>query len=271
MMSRQGNVSHVDDKKETIYYSRDYRHLNRTGVLYSVGLILVLVPIIAMYLLYYSDISYLIAEFAKEFLEKFTGQNVYIFESDYLPHFGSVYCVTTKGRMPDFTMSLIVLLISLIGILILSTTKIHMKPLAIFMNIGMYISAISAVFFLIFPDEFPYTVSNYSELYMKQQIILWLMVIVVYIVSISLIKGLYMFKFITFMALVGLMGVYGTFRYVLYLTIVVKCSYLFMATLYFTFGVLFDFMVMVAIYSIFMRRASKAYRIGQGGKLWKWS
>lgn len=270
MKSRKGNTSYSDDKKKIIYYSRDYRHLNRKRLVYSAGLILVLVPIIAMYLLYYSDISYVMAEFARKYLEKFTGQNVYIFETDYLPHFGSVYCVTTKGRMPDFTMSLIVLVISLIGILILSSTKIHMKPLAIFMNIGMYISAISATYFLFFPDKFPYTVSNYSELYMKQQIILWLMVIVIYIVSISLIKGLYIFKFITFVALVGLMGVYGMIRYVLYLTIVVKGSYLFMATLYFTFGVLFDFMVMVAMYSIFMCKASKAYRTRQGDKLWKW-
>jgi hypothetical protein len=40
--------------------------------------------------------------------------------------------------------------------------------------IGLLIHLVSCIFFLVMPEYFPYTITRYSELYMKQQVGIWL-------------------------------------------------------------------------------------------------
>ena len=65
--------------------------------------------------------------------------------------------------------------------------------------------------------------------------------------------------------------VYGIVRYILYMIIISQFSYLFMASLYFAFGVLFDFLIMVGIFSLFIYMSGKKFQGKKRGRVWKWS
>jgi hypothetical protein len=44
-----------------------------------------------------------------------------------------------------------------------------------------------------------------------------------------------------------------------------------MASLFFTFGVFFDFLQMVALYAVFIRYQSSRINAGKGQRIWQWS
>ncbi len=63
--------------------------------------------------------------------------------------------------------------------------------------------------------------------------------------------------------------VFGIVRYAVFLNILSKISFLFMAVLFFAFGPLLDFFYMVGIYSFYLCRISK--KAGNNLEIWKWS
>lgn len=272
MKERKVVVTNKNTNKENISYSRDYRHLHRNLFTYILQILLILGPIVLGYLFIYNKLSYHVSEFAAKMLEKITGISTGIKEVDYFPEFGGVYCVTMEGKSPSFTFAFISLLVTLVLIIVCSLIKTEKKPLMIFITIGLYIHLASSAFFIIFgEDRFPYDLNSYSVLYMKQQIIVWLMIMVIYWLSTSLITRVPEFRLITFIILMAISFSFGVIRYIIYMFILAKGSYIFMAVLYFTFGMLFDFMIMVGMYSIFMKYASKKFKKKTEGGLWKWS
>ncbi len=265
-----GKISNKGEKNE-IYYSRDYRHLNRAWITYLLQIIFVLVPVILIYLCSYSEISYYISEFSAGLINNITGDTTGILKEKYFPIFGGIYYITMKGRYPSFTMAMISFIVTLILIVVFARINMNRKPLMIFLTIGLCVHLASSLFFIFFGDKFPYTLDTYSILYMKQQIIVWLMIIVVYWLSTSLITHVTWYRIISLAMLMVLSFVYGIVRYILYMIIISQFSYLFMASLYFTFGVLFDFLIMVGIFSLFIYMSGKKFQGKKRGRVWKWS
>lgn len=270
---RNGNLmkSYVPQEKKNINYSRDYKYLSSGRFIYFFQLLIIMVPVSILYLLNYEKLSWLIAKCAKYFLRIFTGQEISILKIDYLPKFGDVYYVGLEGKYPSLTMTLISLIVSVIFIILFSLIKTKNKPLMIFLTMGLYIQAFSSLYFVFFSKRFAYDLNGYSELYLKHQIIVWLLIMVTYWLTTSLITKMIFYRIFTFTALIIMEAVFGFVRYVLYLTFLAKCSYLFMAVLYFTFGFLFDFMIMVGFYALYMKKASEKFSTKAGGRLWKWS
>lgn len=272
MRERKVVLPDEDRNKENISYSRDYRHINRNLYTYILQILFILGPIIFGYLLTYSKLSYHVSSFVANILETITGTGTGITKVDYFPKFGGVYCVTMQGKSPSFTLSFVSLIITLMAIIVCSLIKTDKKPVMIFITIGLYIHLVSSAYFVLFgADKFPYDVNSYSILYMKQQIIVWLMIMIIYWLSTSLITNVSVYRILTFIMVSVISFAFGVIRYIVYMVIIAKGSYLFMAVLYFTFGVLFDFMIMVGVYSIFMKYASKKFKKKKEGGLWKWS
>ncbi len=259
------------EKKNVIYYSRDYRHLDVSAFWYIIQFVFILIPVVWLYLRSYSRISYFVADFSADMIHKITGNTTSILDTGYFKYFGGVSYVDMAGKHPSFTLSFFSLLISLFLIIVFSLQQNNRKPLMIFITIGLYIHACSSAYFLVFGYKFPYNIDSYSVLYMKQQIVVWLMIMIVYWISTSLITKMVVYRLLSFIALIITLFIFGIVRYILYMIILAKCSYLFMASLYFTFGVLFDFMVMVGVFAIFIRQASRKYNNKNGGGMWKWS
>lgn len=270
---KSGNLleSYTHKEKQNINYSRDYKYLGSGRILYFFQLIIMIVPMSIVYLINYEKLSYFIAKCAKYFLQIFTSQEVSILKIDYLPKLGDVYYVGLEGKYPSFNMALISFIVSVIFIILFSLIKTKNKPLMIFLTMGLYIHAFSSLFFMFFCEQFAYDLVGYSELYLKHQIIVWLLIMLTYWITTSLITKMFFYRMFTFITLIITEAAFGFVRYVLYLTFLAKCSYLFMAILYFTFGFLFDFMIMVGFYALYMKRASEKFSTKAGGGLWKWS
>lgn len=272
MKSKDTKELYKDSGKEYINYSRDYRHLKGNVVLYIIQLIVVLVPVTVGYLFVYNQLSYYVSGFVAGVLEDVIGVNASIAAVDYFPKFGDVYCVQMQGKSPSFVFSVINLVVSLVLAIICSKVKTKNKNVMIFVTFTLSIHVISSAFFVIFGAErFPYNLNDYSELYMKQQIIVWLMILIVYWICTSFVSGINIFRVLSYIALAGMSLVFGTARYIVYMFVLSQASYIYMAILYFSLGVLFDFMIMVGVYAIYMKRASSIYKKKSHGGLWEWS
>lgn len=253
--------------KKSIAYSRDYRKLKTC---YPLFLIIIVVSV-TFYLFNYDKITHFVCYYALNILKAITGKNGDILSSPYIPCFGPIYYIKFTGNAPSFTMSLISLFITMLAIVFAAQVKNNNKPLMIFITIGLLVQFISSVYFIFLPNYFPYNLTDYSILYIKQQAALWIIIPVVFYIGISLSNSMVISKIISLFVLILVCFIYGVVRYIVYMAILSCFSYLFMASLFFTFGVLFDFLQMVAIYSVFQESASYKFGAQKGNYLWSWS
>jgi hypothetical protein len=61
---------------------------------------------------------------------------------------------------------------------------------------------------------------------------------------------------------------FGIVRYIVFLFVIAKFSYIFMPVLYFSFGPLVDFVYIVGIYSLYVSKVAE--RITKDFRIWKW-
>ncbi len=234
-------------------------------------MLILLIPLMIVYLCSYTKLTYAVADFSANIISEVTGKATSLVKLDYLPIFGGVYCVNMQGKSPSFTFSIISCMVSLVIILFLSVAKTKNKPLMIFFTIALWIHFASSLYFVLFGRFFPYSLNDYSELYIKQQVMVWLVIMAVYMITTSMIPDMFVYRIGLFMALMILDFLYGVVRYVLYMVIIAEGSYIFMAVLFFIFGIMFDFLLLVAVYSIYIYIAGCKYRNKKRGDMWQWS
>ncbi len=258
-------------EKEKINYTRDYRHLEKIGILYMLQMMILLVPLIVVYLCLYTKMTQAVADFSAYIISEVTGKTTSLVKLDYLPVFGGVYCVKMSGKSPSFTFAIISCMVSLILILCFSVAKNKNKPLMIFFTIASWVHFVSSLYFVFFTRMFPYNLNDYSELYIKQQVIIWMIIMTVYVLTTSMIPDMFVYRVGLFMALMILEFLYGVVRYVIYMVIIAEGTYIFMAVLFFVFGIMFDFLILVAVYSVYIYVAGFRYKNKKRGDMWQWS
>lgn len=156
-------------------------------------------------------------------------------------------------------------------VIICSTGKRKERPITIYILINAAIHFITCAYFFFAKYSFPYTIAQYSNLYMKQQIGIWLSFIVIAGVSIGIMGSRAIItKILTFFGIMLYSFVFGIVRYILFLFVLEQYSVLYMAMMFFTFGPLFDFVYLVGIYMININRLVKKYE-GKNKGDWKWS
>ena len=258
-------------EKNQINYSRDYRYLGKGRMSCFVQFFLIIMPVFYVYLVNYDRITYFIAKYTNEFVGFFIEQNTNIIRTNYFKNYGNVYYVTVENKNPSLKLLLISLIITLVGILILSLINTKKNPIMFFLLVALYIQLFSTIYFMVFPNKFPYDVVDYSRIYIKYQIVVWMLIMLVFWFTTSLIGRMLWYRILNFIGLILVEGVFGAVRYVLYLVILAKYSCLFMAVLYFAFGFLWDIIIMVAFYTSYVKKAGTKLSVKVGGKLWKWS
>lgn len=257
-------------KKYIVFYSRDYRHFTKPGVLSILITAVSMIAVIAFYLLNYTDITRALSDWTAGILHTVTGAETQTIAKDYFPAFGPIYIVDMAGTTPSFMFSLICAIVSLALVILLSMLKKGMRSLAIYFCMGAYILLISAVFFIFVPEYFPYSLTDYSELYMKQQVILWITVPSLGGMAIFLLGGKWISGYLTFALIVVVSFLFGCVRYVVNMYILYAGTSIFMASLFFTFGVLFDFLQMVSIYTLYVQILSKRMQSVKNRGEWEW-
>lgn len=233
------------------------------------------IPCIVIFLYFYTEISYLLADWVRNtLLRTFPEKTLGIVYGEFLPFFGGIYYVYLPGTLPSFqeaTINLAVTLILLLICLFASGKSKAGTPLTIYFAIILLIHLIASIFFMFAKDFYPYTATQYSELYIKQQVSIWLS----FLVLTGLITGVLGYgsipaRLVAFWGTMLYSFIFGCIRYLASLYIISIGSSLYMATLFFSLGPLFDFLYLVCFYGIYINSQIKRLDQKEGRLQWHW-
>lgn len=256
--------------KRTIFFSRDYRYLQKPSALSVVLSIVLISAVFLVYILFYEQISNALCSWAGNVVSAVTQTNVYTVGTSFIPNMGQLYYLALDSTYPSFTLLIITAFICLLLALFSVQSVKNTLPLGIYVCMGAYLALISVTFFLFCPDQFPYTLTQYSELYMKQQIALWMFIPTVASFSVFLVDLKPSAAVVTFLAITAISFSFGCLRYPVFLVVLHAGSSLFMAPLFFTLGVLFDFLQMISAYIIYIRYTSGYLEDKRHKRVWRW-
>jgi hypothetical protein len=257
----------IEDSKSVIISHRSYRKLFASSLPFVLQFVFIALPLSLVVFFFYPEITKQMCLTTKAIIApSFQPDTIQI--ASYPHIFGDAYFISLPGRFPSVLFSLINALVSLVFLALLS--NIHrMKPLVIFGVVVSSITLISSLFFIFVSEVFPYQASDYSDLYIIQQISIWFFVPIIMGLSALPLPSSLLSKIVTMLATCVYSLIFGTIRYIVFLFIVGKISMLYMALLFFVFGPLLDFLYIVAIYSVYTTRL--AIKIKGDFTLWKWS
>ena len=234
--------------KKQIQYSRTYRYIEMDKINVFLGVFLSIIPLCLLVLFYYPQITLFISQFTMKVLSPIFHENVLAIESsDFLKWFGPVYYLSLPGRFPSIVFIWLNLLITLISLFLLSSV-VKTRPLTIFLSISLWVHVCSAIFFTFIPEYFPYDATEYSSLYIKQQVGIYFFVPIIIGIAVLhclpykllLSLGLTICFFVACLFFLSLAFV----RYIHFLcSFLSKVSLMYMASLFFSFGPFIDFFV----------------------------
>ena len=257
-------------EKTTIFYARDYRHFSAYPSRILLFCALLVVPVVLVFLLFYSPLTHAMALWSGKVISQVTGETAELLSCPFIPGLGGVYYIGIPGHAPSFTHALLAGITSIAGLIIISQVKPDSRPLMLYISIALCVQLCSCLFFIIWPDRFPYDLRDYSQLYMIQTVALLIILPAILGLSLALLRISAVVRALSLLAQVFIQLLYGLTRYVVYMAILYYCSYLYMAALFFSLGVLFDFIQMVTIYGFVARKASEFYNSAEGKRRWAW-
>ena len=263
-------------RRANIYFTRAKRRFKvnpKEQIFYVLALI---VPTLVLFLMFYTELSKFITELISIPLRQVLPEgSVGIVSSEFIPWFGGVYYVSLPTSIPGFKEIWIniVITLTLLALSIYAAQRANKKtPLPIYFTFILIIHLISCLYFLFARDYFPYTGTQYAELYIKQQIVIWFSLILLIGFVLGVIGyGKMSTRILMFFVLAAYAFVFGVARYLAFTYLVTAGSALYMATFFFTLGPLYEFLYFVFFYSVFVNREIKYYGYGEGRDLWQWS
>lgn len=260
------------ENKKQIYYARTYRRLQ---IKKTPGMILSFMGILTAVVMFVWNISALtnrLTDLAVRILSgALPAEQITICTGGY-SIFGSITYISLQAADVSRRMIGVNFFVCLALFLFMLLLRKSGTPLAIFALFAVLTHMISCVFFWLAGEYFPYTLGEYSELYVKQQIGIWLVFFVLSGLVIVLVgERDYLFKLLMFVAIMGYSFVFGAVRYIFFLYLLHTGSLLYMALLFFVLGPMFDFSYLVAFYAIFINKKTKDYEYGKKRSAWKWS
>lgn len=259
-------------EKKKIYYSRTYRHLkvNTAGsILYLVCIVL---PVLLLFVFNMNNITHFMSELTVDILGKvYPGIPLYIRE-DTFSILGTMAFVELPTVYPQIEFCILNFIAVLFLVIFCCTGSRKGRPVSIYMTIIFVVHIINCIYFIFAANYFPYTAFQYSNLYVKQQIGIWL----TFIVMMGLVTALQgtkalLYKVLAFFSVILYSLLFGFVRYVLFLYIIEEFSIIYMALMFFALGPFFDFLYLVGIYGFFMNKIINVYESAKGKGEWTWS
>lgn len=255
------------DLKSLIYYHRAYRKIPDAGRYILLKYLILIAPFLVAVLLVYPDLTLIMSKFAKYTLMSSSSDSIEILNKPYMLR--NIYLLVPPTKYPSPLFTYIIFLFSLSGI-VLTTRKIKIaKPIALWIAFLSSINLLSSIFFILAPTLFPYNAGEFSDLYIKTQINIWLFIPVIMGMTLLPLPSGYLPKFLVISATLLYSIIFGVVRYGVFLYTIAKFSLLFMPVLFFNFGPLMDFFYIVSGYSLYVSILSK--KTGRDIKVWNWS
>lgn len=257
--------------KSIIFYSRTYRHLKRDKVGTVLFAVFFVLPIFALMLFYYDDLSLLMARFATWFMGVAApGVEVALESDSYIPLFGPVYYITLPTVFPKMSFIFTNILITTALLIFFSAWPRKGQPISIYLAIVFIIHIMSCLFFTLSANAFSYTAVEYSGMYVKQQVGIWITFLVLIGLCMGLLgRGHLVRRVLTVAAVLLYSFVFGTIRYALFMWIISEFSVLYIPLMFFILGPFFDFLYFVLIYSISVNGTIKDK--GEENEKWVWA
>ena len=260
------SVMTAADMKQTIRYSRTYRYLMLNKIRTVLLFVFFVLPASAFWAFFSPEVTRKIAEISERILSTGLGAGSFtIGTTDFSS--GEISYLLTEGMLPDVLFSLGNFLLTL-AVLFVLTFFLKVRPVSIFLYIALLVQLCSCLFFIFFPELFPYSLSEYSDLYMKQQIGIFICMTFV-MGCVTSFLPIAAWKVIAAVVSCGLYSfVFSIVRYTTFLFLMKEFSVLYMACMFFTFGPLIDFLYLVAIYSLLADHTSGC--LAKDMEVWQW-
>ena len=260
------NIMKENILKKTINYSRSYRYMriNMTNVV-MVALFTTLILILYVY--FHEEISYAFADGAIRILKPIFPDGKLKIASSLFTEGIYLYYVDTIGSFPTLFFSwgnVVFTLLFLIFVCFIMKTG----TLSIFLGYISLIHLTSCLFFIFWPEYFPYTATGFSEIYIKQQATLSCFIIFIMGFAVLLPPLHFLQSFLALGSLAVYSMIFGFVRYVTFLFVLYKFSVLYMCILFFVLGPFIDFLYMVGIYSLAVCKAAGNLKTQR--EIWQW-
>lgn len=252
------------DLKTIIYYARFGRILKQNKILFVIQC-LFYTSLSVFFLFHIEQISLLMAKFSLKLLPNASLVKKEIFEKI------SLYYLSYEGRLPTIIESTFYFIVSLLILILNSKTNFFSLPIKIWVNFIFLILLISSVFFILMPYAFPYSLNDFSLLYIIVQVGIFVFLILVLGFVLSLLSfswWLIFFNFVIVLFTLFYSFFFGSLRYVVFLFLLKTYSSIWMANCFFNFGPLLDLIYIAGIYSFYISILSKKVR--QNVKVWRW-
>jgi hypothetical protein len=255
-------------QKNVIYYHRAYRTITRRPKRFWSQFLLTTILLMIVILLTYPETTKLMSMIARDILApSFPAEKLEILQRKFLIENENIFLLIGPGSYPSTLMSFISSLVMLVIILLLQNVKKN-KNIAIFVSFLAFIHMVSAVFFTLTPHLFPYTSTDFAELYVKTVIGVWIFIPVILSMALFPLPSSFVPKLFIILLTLIYSFVFATLRYAIFMYILTKYSFIYMALLFFAFGPLIDFVYVVGIYSVYVAYLAKKMKGSEAQ--WKW-
>jgi len=230
------------------------------------------IPAAILIIIYYTQITLGISQIVRHFLEPIVGEgNVKIINGDFLTSTKGIYFLALPNSMPSRLFSGINLIVTLVllGFFIYKAKKNSL--ISFFFLMVMVVHFVSSMFFLIAPQFFPYDITVFSELYIEQQISIWLVLVLFAGLIFGTTGSPNIFTKIGYFLLLSVYSaVFGILRYFVFLVILYQASVIYMGVMFFILGPLFDFLYLVGIYVFYIYRSMRQLSDIKEINRWQW-
>ena len=253
------------DEKAVIYCHRAYRTLPDAGwVNYLIKFLFLTLPFIFFIVLFAGDISLFFSVTARAILMPVFNGSVDVVRMPFA-WFGDLSLVDFLGRFPSVTFSFWTGVISCALMVAAMKTKHIPKSVAIYIVFILLITMVSAVYFIVFPRYFPYSVYNFSDLYIKTEIGIWLVIPILMGIALLPLPGSLWQDYTVIASALAYSMLFGYVRYLVFLYILEKFGYIFMATMFIAFDPPLDTIYVIGIYSLYVSYLSTRISGDMGG------
>jgi hypothetical protein len=253
--------------KSRVVFHRSYRTLPAARAGHALDLPLLVVPFELLLLLFHRRVLDGVVSTARKLLAA-CGLDSTIAHEPFLPWIiESIPVLDLPAVHPARGFSWANLAVALGAIGILPLLRFLPRPLVVYLVFVSLLNAVSAGFFLLFPDRFPYDMVAFSALYLKLALGLWLLLPIVLALALNPLPGGALGKLLVVAPTIAYSMLFSTVRYAFFLYALHEMSVLYMAAMFFALGPFVDFVYVVAIYSLYL--ASVAVRLKKPAN-WLW-
>jgi len=254
--------------KTLVYYHRAYRKITGSRWVFAVQFLLVTIPLSLLILLGYPELTKWMSNIARYILSSsFAPGSLQIVQQTFLLEDRDVFLLIAPNSYPSTLTSFISSVVMLLLIFIFQLSEKN-KNLAVFAIFVALIHMVSSIFFTLVPYLFPYTFTDFTELYYKTVICIWLFIPFLLSMAILPLPAPFMPKFVIIILTLIYSFAFATLRWVIFLYVLAKFSFIYMALLFFILGPLIDFVYVVGIYAVYTTQLAKKLKGSES--VWHW-